>query len=284
MKKIFTCCLIVTALLSSCVSETEHQKVIDEKISLSVENEKLKTELEEIKFGAPNLLADGKKFFEAKEFSKSREKFQTLLEKHPDLPQSIEAKKYLTTLDEEELWQEASQSNEISISEKYISQYPKGKYISKAIGRKEELKKLNMHNAYEDATNSNSSYAWKNFLEDYPNHKEANAIRDKIIRLEVDEIMGNRNTGQMPSFNQNSYSYSSSSSVEITNNTGCSLTVRYSGADVKIIEIPNGGTRRVNLSSGTYKVAASACGENYAGTESLQGSYSSSFYIETRRY
>jgi hypothetical protein len=254
------------------------------KKELFVENQQLKTELEEIKFGAPNLLADGKKFFEAKDYSKAREKFQTLLEKHPDLPQSIEAKKHLATLDEEELWQEAINSDDISESDKYISKYPKGKYVSKAKTRKEELKILNMQKAYENAINSNTSYTWNNFLEEHPKHKEANAIRDKIIRLEVDEIMGNSNTGQMPSFNQNSYNYSSSSSVEITNNTGCSLTVRYSGADVKMIEIPNGGKRRVNLSSGTYKVAASACGSNYARTENLQGSYSSSFYISTTRY
>lgn len=284
MKKIFTCCLIVTALLSSCVSETEHQKVIDEKNELAVENLQLKTELEEIKFGAPNLLAHGKKFFEAKEFSKSREKFQTLLEKHPDLPQSIEAKKYLSTLEEEEMWQEASQSNEISISEKYISQYPKGKYISKANGRKEELKKLNKQKAYEDATNSNSSYAWKRFLEDYPEHSNRSSITEKIIRLEVDEILGDRETGRMPSFDNYSTSYSSNSSVEITNNTGCPLTVRYSGVEAKMIEIPQGGTRSVYLSSGTYKIAASACGANYAGTESLQGNYGSTFYIKSTRY
>jgi hypothetical protein len=200
MKKIFTLYLVAITLLSSCVSETEHLKVIDEKNSISVENEKLKTELEAIKFGAPNLIADGKIFFEAKEFSKAREKFQTLLEKHPDLPQSIEAKKYLAILHEEELWQEASQSNDIIISEKYISQYPKGKYISKATGRKEELKKLNMHNAYEDATNSNSSYAWKRFLDEYPDHPNKSSIKEKVIRLEVDEILGDRETGRMPSF------------------------------------------------------------------------------------
>lgn len=284
MKKIFTCCLIVTALLSSCVSETEHQKVIDEKNELAVENLQLKTELEEIKFGAPNLLADGKKFFEAKEFSKSREKFQTLLEKHPDLPQYIDAKKYLATLEEEEMWQEASQSNEISISEKYISQYPKGKYISKANGRKEELKKLNMQKAYEDATNINSSYAWKRFLEDYPEHSNRSSITEKIIRLEVDEILIDRETGHMPSFDNYSTSYSSNSSVEITNNTGCPLTIRYSGVEARMIEIPLGGTRSVYLSSGTYKIAASACGANYAGTESLQGSYGSTFYIKSTRY
>ena len=60
------------------------KKLSIKKNELSAENEKLKAELEEIKFGAPNLISDGKKFFEAKEFSKAREKFQTLLEKHPD--------------------------------------------------------------------------------------------------------------------------------------------------------------------------------------------------------
>lgn len=220
-----------------------------------------------------NYLLTERSFLKQKNFQKAREKFQTLLEKHPDLPESIEAKKYIATLDEEDLWQEASQSNDISISEKYIS---------KANARKEELKILNMQKAYDNAVSENSSYAWKGFLEDYPNHREANAIRDKIIRLEVDEIMENRNTRQMPSFNQYGYSSSSSSTVEITNNTGCSLTVRYSGVDAKMIEIPQGGTRRVHLSSVTYKVTASACGSNYASTESLEGSYSSNFYIETR--
>jgi len=277
MKKSFFYYLLVSTLLSSCVSETEHQRVLEE-------NEQLRAELEEIKFGAPVLLTEGKKFFEAKDYSKARDKFQTLLEKHPDLPQSIEAKKYLSTLDEEELWHYAVNSDDISMSENYISNYPKGKYVSKARARREELKILNLEKAYNDANNSNSSHAWKNFLEEYPNHKEANEIRNKIIRLEVDEIMANSNTGQIPSFNQNSYSYSSSSSVEITNNTGCSLIVRYSGADAKMIEIPKGGKKRVNLSSGIYKVAASACGSNYAGTENLQGSYSSTFYISSTRF
>jgi hypothetical protein len=51
-----------------------------------------------------------------------------------------------------------------------------------------------------------------------------------------------------------------------------------------MIEIPSGGTSTVYLSSGTYKIAASACGANYAGTESLSGSYGSTFYISRTRY
>ncbi len=283
MKKILTY-LAVTLALSSCVSENEHQRIVDEKNTLAVENQNLKVELEEIKFGAPNLLSDGKKFYQAKDFSQARQKFQILVEKHPDMPQSIEAKKYLANIDEEELWQNAFTSENISNTEDYISQYPKGKYISNAISRKNELKKLNMQKAYDEAVNSNSSYAWKRFLEDYPDYPNAGSIKEKIIRLEVDEILGDRETGQMPSFNSNSSSYSSNSSVEITNNTGCSLTVRYSGVEAKMIEIPSGGTRTVYLTSGSYKITASACGANYAGTENLHGSYDSTFYITRTRY
>lgn len=275
---------LLSILLSACISESYHQKVVDERNSLSIENDSLKTELEEIKFGAPNLLSDGKQFYDAKEFSKAKEKFQTLVQKHPDMPQTIEAKKYLANIDEEELWQNALNSDEMSYTEDYIEKYPKGKYIGKANSRKNEIKTLNMQKAYDDASNSNSSYAWKRFLEDYPNHKNANSIKEKIIRLEVDEILGDRETGQMPSFNNYGSSYSSNSSVEISNNTGCSLTVRYSGPDARVIEIPTGGTRKVHLSSGSYKIAASACGANYAGTENLQGSYGSTFYISTSRY
>lgn len=276
--------LTVALALSSCVSESEHQRIVDEKNALSIENQNLKNELEEIKFGAPNLLSDGKKFYQAKDFSQARQKFQTLLQKHPDLPQSIEAKKYLANIDEEELWQNAFISEDISNTEDYISKYPKGKYISNAISRKNELKKLNMQKAYDDALSSNSSYAWKRFLDEYPDHPNKSSIKEKIIRLEVDEILGDRETGRMPSFDNYSTSYSSNSSVEITNNTGCNLTVRYSGVEAKMIEIPSGGTRTVYLSSGTYKIAASACGANYAGTESLSGSYGSTFYISRTRY
>lgn len=276
--------LTVALALSSCVSESEHQRIVDEKNALSTENQNLKNELEEIKFGAPNLLSDGKKFYQAKDFSKAKEKFQTLLQKHPNLPQSIEAKNYLANIDEEELWQKAFTSEEISNTEDYIVKYPKGKYIKNAVSRKSELKKLNMQKAYDDALSSNSSYAWKRFLNEFPEHPNKSSIKEKIIRLEVDEILGDRETGRMPSFDNYSTSYSSNSSVEITNNTGCNLTVRYSGVEAKMIEIPSGGTRTVYLSSGTYKIAASACGANYAGTESLSGSYGSTFYISRTRY
>ncbi len=261
--------------MSSCVSESEHNRIVEE-------NNKLKTELEELKFGAPNLLADGKMFFEAKEYAQSRIKLQTLVDRHSNLPESIEARKLLVIIEEEELWQNVNNSNNINDVDRYIESYPKGKYISKARSRRSELKIQNMQQAYTDAVSRNSSYTWKKFLEDYPDHYEAESIKEKIIRLEVDEITNSSETGRMPSFNNYSSDYSSNSTVEITNNTGCNLTVRYSGPEAIMIEIPSGGTRTVYLSSGSYKIAASACGSNYAGNESLHGKYGSTFYI--RRY
>lgn len=284
MKNINLTILAISVMFYSCVSKSEHDKIVSEKDAITQERDKLKQELDDIKFGAPNLLADGKKFYDAKDFTQARQKFQMLLDKHPDMPQTIEAKKYLSNIEEEESWNSASTSEDISYSESYISKYPKGKYIGKAISRRSELKALNMQKAYDAALSQNTSYSWKKFLDDYPNHDEAASIRKKIIRLEVDEISGDRETGQIPSFNQYNSSYSSSSSVEITNNTGCELTVRYSGPDAEMISIPSGGTRTVYLSSGSYKIAASACGANYAGTENLHGKYGSTFYITTSRY
>jgi hypothetical protein len=269
---------------SSCVSESEHQKVITEKNLLLAEKESLKSELEALKFGATNLLSDGKVFFEAKDYLTAKQKFQTLILKHPDLPQSVEAKKYLESIDEEEIWQNATNSDDINTTEIYISKYPSGKYIYLALTRKGELKVLNMQRAYDEALSSNNSLVWKRFLENYPDYPNKGSISEKIIRLEVDEILGNSDTGQMPSFENLSSSFSSNSSVRISNNTGCDLTVRYSGVQAKIIEIPSGGTSTVYLASGTYKIAASACGSNYAGIESLQGSYGSTFYIRRTRF
>ena len=276
--------IIFILSFSSCVSESEHQKVITEKNLLLAEKESLKSELEAIKFGATNLLSDGKVFFEAKDYLTAKQKFQTLILKHPDLPQSVQAKKYLESIDEEEIWQNATNSDDINTTEIYISKYPSGKYISLALTRKGELKVLNMQRAYDEALSSNNSLVWKRFLENYPDYPNKGSISEKIIRLEVDEILGNSDTGQMPSFENLSSSFSSNSSVRISNNTGCDLTVRYSGVQAKIIEIPSGGTSTVYLASGTYKIAASACGSNYAGIESLQGSYGSTFYIRRTRF
>lgn len=139
--------------------------------------------------------------------------------------------------------------------------------------------------SYEQAERENTSYAWKRFLEQNPDHPNKKEISEKIIRLEVDEILGDHQTGQMPSFDNYGTKRSSTSTVKITNDTGCELTVRYSGVEARILHIPDGDTQTIVLKSGDYRIAASACGANYAGSEDLHGDYGSTFYFYiSKRY
>ncbi|RFM32785.1 DUF6759 domain-containing protein [Chitinophaga silvisoli] len=283
MKKISL--IFIFTILYSCVPQSEYDKVVSQKNEIEQERDKLMEELEGIKFGAPNLLSDGKTFYYARFFINARMKFQTLVEKYPDMPLAIEAKKYLSDIDEEELWSQANTLEDISYCEKYISKYPNGHYITMAISRRAELAILDKQKLFDAATAQNTSYSWRNFLDRYPDYPDAEAIRKKIIRLEVDEIFGDKATGQMPTFNQYNNNYSANSSVQISNNTGCELTVRYySGPEAELIIIPVGANKTVYLPSGSYKIAASACGANYAGNESLHGEYGSTFYITSSKY
>ena len=135
---------------------------------------------------------------------------------------------------------------------------------------------------YELAERENTSSSWKRFLENNPNYENAEEIKEKIIRLEVQEIMADQNTGTMPESEKISNQSKSVSTMEVSNDTSCELTLRYSGADAIMITIPSNSTKKIKISSGNYSVAASACGYNYAGTENLNGDYSVKYYIASQ--
>ena len=231
----------------------------------------------------PSLLEKSNKSMEKKDYSYAILYYQSIIKNYPQSMEAIDAKLLIEMAQEEELWKAATEFSDFSVLNLYKEKYPNGKYISQIESYKRKIVEKNQDQAYQNAESSNSSHAWKSFLEEYPDEPRAKAIKRKIIQLEVDEIMGDKKTGQMPQFDQRS-SGSSTSKVTITNNTGCLLTVRYSGSDVQSIDIPENETMSVHLSSGEYRIAASACGANYAGKESLSGNYSSSFYISSSRY
>lgn len=137
---------------------------------------------------------------------------------------------------------------------------------------------------YEDVAQSNSIKKIKEFISKNPEHESIDELNRRIIDLEVDKIYNDKKTGKMPSSDRINYSNSSTSSITITNDTSCELTIRYSGSDSKIITIRANGSKTLNLNSGNYRIAASACGYNYAGTESLSGDYTTTYYISTSRY
>lgn len=85
---------LLMAVLFGCdgVSKNEYE-------TLKAENEKLKQEIEELKFGPDKLLSQAKIYLENKEFSKAKSELQTLLDKHPASPQTTEAKHLLDLAD-----------------------------------------------------------------------------------------------------------------------------------------------------------------------------------------
>ncbi|MEZ4853756.1 DUF6759 domain-containing protein [Flavobacterium sp.] len=148
----------------------------------------------------------------------------------------------------------------------------------------EEVETVSKPLTYDDVKNSFSIYDIKQFIKENPNHKKITELEKRIIDLEVENIFNDANTGQMPSSEKISYGNSKISEISITNDTSCDLTIRYSGPESKVITILPNRTKAINLLSGNYRIAASACGYNYAGSESLNGDYTSSYYITTTRY
>lgn len=274
--------LLLVVSFTSCVSESTYDSVVQERNSISQERDALKHELNDIKFSAPSLLKDGNRFYEAKDFVHAREAYTKLIQDFSDRPEGAEAKNLLVRLSEDEAWTESLASDKVEMTEQYLSKYPSGRYIAQANLRLAELRAKAEGFEYEMASEKNSSSAWRHFLELYPNRDDEKSIRRKIIQLEVDEILAGEH-GTLPSSVPTSYGSSGQSSVEISNDTGYPLTIRYSGPDVQSIEIPVAGTRTVSLSSGNYRVAASANGLYYGGSEYLHGNYSSKFYISSTR-
>jgi len=290
---VFVGCVLF--LFSSCVSKEDYQKLKEDNNQLQQQLQIMKDQLEEEKYGAAKLLKEANDFLDANDVDQAESKLKTLLEKHPDKSEAVSAKSLLVAVDakkkviaEDNLWKNANESDDMSYVKQYIDQYPLGRYIERARIREVRLKSQMQNAAFQNAVSTNSSVVWKQFLEDYPDYKDKEYVRKKIIQAEVDEIMRGEH-GQLPSFTS-SYSsdgYSESSSVAITNGTGYTLTIRYSGPDVKMIEIPAGETTSVYLSSGNYTIAASvnaANVRNYAGTEFLSGKYNSRFYISSSYY
>lgn len=138
--------------------------------------------------------------------------------------------------------------------------------------------------SYSEAEQLNTSEGWKRFLKENPDYQNKEEINEKLIRAEVNEITNDKNTGEMPASEKIRGGNQALSSVNVENNTSCDLTLRYSGTDAKMIVIPPNSTQKVQVKSGQYKVVATACGYNYAGSEALTGDYEVVYYIQTVRY
>jgi len=155
----------------------------------------------------------------------------------------------------------AKTQNTITTFNTYLETYPNGEFNYNAKININRIKKENEEAAYNQIKNSNSVYKLNNFLEDYPNHWNKSNIKQRIINFEIDEITRNSKTGKMPTFSQTNYgNYSTNSNVTITNDTGYELILRYGGPTTKKIIIQPGRTLSTSLTSGQYRVTATANG------------------------
>lgn len=149
-----------------------------------------------------------------------------------------------------------------------------------------ERKRKAESTAWERAERSKTVSAYKRYARDYPYGRYIDEVEQKIVDLEVAAIFRGDH-GKLPAMQRTSFgnTYSSTTSIEVKNDTGYTLTVRYSGPTSKKIEIPKGSSPSFTLSSGSYRITASVNArnvQNYAGSEDLRGGeYSSKFYIET---
>lgn len=274
---IFTLFIIIT----SCVQQSEYDKLSDE-------NRELKEQLDELENGAVRLYGQAVELTKNNELEEAEERLKILFDRHSETEESKKGRILAIQINNKKIentdnlnYKNALSTGTIESLEKYIIENPNGKFAEEC---KKNISKVISENElkdYENALVTTSSNTLSEFISKYPNHKSIKSFRKKIIELEVDEIFGDKNTGQLPSFDRNSSSYSSYSEIAIENGTNCTLIVRYSGTDTKMIEIPAGASRLISMSSGTYRIAASACGSNYAGTENLQGNYSTRYYITT---
>ncbi|MCD7798272.1 MAG: hypothetical protein LUG84_02540 [Akkermansiaceae bacterium] len=130
--------------------------------------------------------------------------------------------------------------------------------------------------------------ACRTYLEFYPRGKHAKQANKKIIDEEVNRVFASGDYGSLPATEQTRRVRSSTTTIQITNNTGYTLTLSYSGKESKKLEISAHATQSVTLPSATYRVTASVNSSSvrpFAGEETYcGGEYKATYYISSSPY
>lgn len=244
--------------------------------------------------------------------------YQAFLERFPFSEHYGAANERLRVLRDDIVWEEAIQKDSINSFRFYAQRYPDGKHLADARQRivkladaewaktaqsRSETELLAFLKNYPETTQKaaaegriqalNDDLAWvkeqdnlaryQKFAERFPSHPDIAWIQKRIIDLEVQQIAAG-DYGTMPEA-QATTRGGSVVRVEVENETGYELTVRYSGPESKKLVIPIAKTGHLSLQPGNYQVAASvtaASVTNYYGQQTMQGGeYASNFYIET---
>lgn len=169
----------------------------------------------------------------------------------------------------------ASRSEEEILA--YLEEHPDAPYSS-AI-------KIHLGKLYDDwewVKKQDSLEHYRRFVSNFPKHPRKEWIEARIIDLEVAEIAAGEH-GKLPPVKPQQVG-GSVVEIEVKNDTGYPLTLRYSGPDSKMLVLPVGKSGKATLLPGKYRVAGSVAGanvRNYYGTETMEGGfYGWNFFIK----
>lgn len=183
------------------------------------------------------------------------------------------------------LYNQAIEKNSIEGWNNFISSVPIN-YQKDAKSRISDLLWEEESFAWKMADSNDETSLYRKYLKIHPDGIHAKQAEKRLIDIEVAEVFSSEH-GSLPAMDKGYSTGVSYSVIEIENRTQYELTVSYSGPDSKRIIIPALSSKKTNIGNGHYHIAATV-GHGvipFAGTEQLDGShFSSSFYIETRRY
>ncbi|WP_286859412.1 MULTISPECIES: hypothetical protein [Sphingobacterium] len=92
MKRLITITSLLVVYGCNNISQEKYER-------LKAENETLKSELNEFKYGSSNMLSNAKKMIAGKSFENAKSELSSLLEKHPDSKEANEVKELLKDID-----------------------------------------------------------------------------------------------------------------------------------------------------------------------------------------
>jgi hypothetical protein len=106
--------------------------------------------------------------------------YEVFLEKHPNTPQSAEARTRIQTLKDEQAWAVAQQVNTVQSYQGYIQEEPSGIHLDEA---RDHISSNERSTAWAAASALDTPEALEAFLQKYPQGPEANQAKARMARL-----------------------------------------------------------------------------------------------------
>ena len=106
--------------------------------------------------------------------------YETFLAKHPNTPQSVEARTRIHALKDEQAWAQAQQANTVQSYQNYIQDEPTGIHLEEA---RDHIASNERSTAWAAASATDTPEALEAFLQKYPQGPEADQAKARLARL-----------------------------------------------------------------------------------------------------